>query len=110
MDSKSFFAGNISLYLLNTFVIEYLCNRIPKMRTKNLKNSISILAVVNNQNRLDASPPLMMLFMGIRSSQPTVPKVDNGVHLSVGPKQLCPDFLTLDPIYMHWLYEHVLNL
>ena len=38
--------------------VEYLCNHSPKMRTKDIKNSISILGFVNYQHCLDASPPL----------------------------------------------------
>ena len=38
--------------------VEYLCNRSPKIETKNIKNYSSILAVVNHRNWLDDSPPL----------------------------------------------------
>ena len=40
--------------------VEYLCNRSPKIETKNMKNFSSILAIVNYQNWLDDSPPLSM--------------------------------------------------
>ena len=38
--------------------VEYLCNRNPKIKTKNIKNYSSILAIVNHRNWLDDSPPL----------------------------------------------------
>ena len=38
---------------------EYLCNRSPKIKTKNIKNYSSILAIVNHRNWLDDSPPLI---------------------------------------------------
>ena len=41
-----------------TFLRRYLCNRSPEMRTKNFKNFISVLAIVNYQNWMDASPPV----------------------------------------------------
>ena len=40
--------------------VEYLCNRSPKIKTKNIKNYSSILAIVNDRNWLDDSPPLTM--------------------------------------------------
>ena len=40
------------IYLLNSF-----CNRIPKVRTKNFKNYISIFAFVACRNWLDTSLP-----------------------------------------------------
>ena len=40
--------------------VEYLCNRSPKIKTKNIKNCSSILAIVNHRNWLDDSPPLTM--------------------------------------------------
>ena len=39
--------------------VEYLCNRSPKIETKNMKNYSSILATANHRNWLDDSPPLM---------------------------------------------------
>ena len=39
-------------------VIEYLCNRRPKMKIKHFKNCASILSIVNHRNWLDASLPL----------------------------------------------------
>ena len=42
-------------------VFEYLCNYSPKIRTKHFKNNISILAIANNRNRLDASSPLIVV-------------------------------------------------
>ena len=53
--NKKLFRG----YLLVFF--EYLWNRTPKMRTQNFKNYISILAIANCRNWLDASPPLIAL-------------------------------------------------
>ena len=50
--SKSFFRGDIFF----TFV-EYFCKRSPKIKTKNIKNYSSILAIVNHRNWLDDSPP-----------------------------------------------------
>ena len=38
--------------------VEYLCKRSPKIKTKNIKNYSSILAIVNHRNWLDDSPPL----------------------------------------------------
>ena len=43
------------------FVFAELCNRSPKMRTKNYKSYISILVIVNFRNWMDVSPPLMVL-------------------------------------------------
>ena len=40
--------------------VEYLCKRIPKIKTKNIKNYSSILAIVNHWNWLDDSPPLSL--------------------------------------------------
>ena len=37
------------------FLRRYLCNRSPEMRTKNLKNFILSLAIVNYQSWMDAS-------------------------------------------------------
>ena len=37
--------------------VEYLCNRSHKIKTKNIKNYSSILAIVNHWNWLDDSPP-----------------------------------------------------
>ena len=34
-------------------------NRSPKIKTKNIKNYSSILAIVNHRNWLDDSPPLI---------------------------------------------------
>ena len=38
--------------------VEYLCNHRLKIKTKNIKNSSSILTVVKHWNWLDDSPPL----------------------------------------------------
>ena len=38
--------------------VEYFCNRSPKIKTKNIKNYSSTLAIVNHRNWLDDSPPL----------------------------------------------------
>ena len=51
---KFFFGGYLFV------VVEYLCNRSPKIKTKNIKNYSSILAVVNHRKWLDDSPPLML--------------------------------------------------
>ena len=40
-----------------TFFGGYLCNRSPKIKTKNMKNYSPILAIVNHRNWLDDSPP-----------------------------------------------------
>ena len=51
--SKNFFSGG------HLFVfVEYLCNRSLKIKTKNIKNCSSILAIVNHWNWPDDSPPL----------------------------------------------------
>ena len=44
-------------------VVEYLCNRSSKIKTKHIKNYSLILAIVNHRNWLDDSPPLNVLFM-----------------------------------------------
>ena len=41
-----------------TVFVEYLCNRSPKIKTKNIKNYSSILDIENHRNWLDDSPPL----------------------------------------------------
>ena len=51
--SKNFFGGYLFVF------IEYLCNRSPKIKTKNIKNYSSILSIVNHRNLLDHSPPLI---------------------------------------------------
>ena len=50
---KTFFGG----YLFA--VVEYLCNRSSKIKTKRMKNYSSILAILNHRNWLDDSPPLI---------------------------------------------------
>ena len=40
--------------------VEYLCNHSPKIKTKNIKNYGSILAIVNHRNWLDDSPSLRL--------------------------------------------------
>ena len=49
---KTFFGGYLFVF------VEYLCNRSSKIKTKNIKNYSSILAIVNHWNWLDDSPPL----------------------------------------------------
>ena len=49
---KTFFGGHLFVF------VEYLCNRSSKIKTKNIKNYSSILAIVNHWNWLDDSPPL----------------------------------------------------
>ena len=39
--------------------VEYLCNCSLKIKTKNIKNYSSILAIINHLNWLDDSPPLI---------------------------------------------------
>ena len=51
--SKNFFWGHLFV------VVEYLCNRSPKIKTKHIKSYNSILAIVNHWNWLDDSPPLI---------------------------------------------------
>ena len=51
---KTFFGGYLFV------VVEYLCKRSPKIKTKNTKNYSSISAIVNHRNWLDDSPPLNM--------------------------------------------------
>ena len=48
---KSFFGGHLFAF------VEYLCNRSPKIKTKNIKKYSSILSIVNHRNWLDDSPP-----------------------------------------------------
>ena len=52
---KTFFGGYLFAF------VEYLCNCSPKIKTKNIKNYSSILAIVNHRNWLDDSPPLIAL-------------------------------------------------
>ena len=40
--------------------VEYLCKRSPKIKTKNIKNFSSILAIANHRNCLDDSPHLIL--------------------------------------------------
>ena len=53
---KTFFGGYLFVF------VEYLCNRSLKIKTKNIKNYSSILAIVNHRNWLDDSPPLSQKF------------------------------------------------
>ena len=53
---KLFFGGCLFVF------VEYLCNRSPKIKTKNIKNYSSILAIVNHRNWLNDSPPLKKAF------------------------------------------------
>ena len=53
--SKNFFWGT-SFFVF----VEYLCKRNPKIKTKNIQNYSSILAIVNHRNWLDDSPPLIV--------------------------------------------------
>ena len=43
--SKNFFGGHLFVFA------EYLCNRSPKIKTKNIKNYSSILAIVNHPSQ-----------------------------------------------------------
>ena len=49
---KLFSGGHLVVF------VEYLCNRSPKIKTKNIKKYSSNLAIVNHWNWLDDSPPL----------------------------------------------------
>ena len=49
---KLFSGGHLFIF------VEYLCKRSLKIKTKNIKNYNSILAIVNHRNWLDDSPPL----------------------------------------------------
>ena len=53
---KLFSGGHLFVF------VEYLCKRSPKIKTKNIKNYSSILAIVNHRNWLDDSPPLTKAF------------------------------------------------
>ena len=55
--SKNVFSGG---YLF--VFVEYLCNRSPKIKTKNIKNYSSILAIVNHWNWLDDLPSLRSVY------------------------------------------------
>ena len=50
---KLFVGGHLFVF------VEYLCKRSPKIKTKNIKNYSSILAIANHRNWLDDSPPLI---------------------------------------------------
>ena len=54
---KTFFGGHLFVF------VEYLCNRSPKIKTKNIKNYSSILTIVNYRKWLDDSPPLRLNFL-----------------------------------------------
>ena len=49
---KTFYGGYLFVF------VEYLCNGSHKIKTKNIKNYSSILAIVNHRNWLDDSQPL----------------------------------------------------
>ena len=49
---KAFLGGYLFAF------VEYHCNRSPKIKTKNIKDYSSILAIVNHRNQLDDLPPL----------------------------------------------------
>ena len=49
--------------------VEYLSNRSPKIKTKNIKNYSSILAIVNHRNWLHDSPPLIFVSSLIRKQK-----------------------------------------
>ena len=51
---KYFFGGYLFIF------VECLCNRSSKIKTKNIKNYSSILAIVNHLNWLDDWPPLRL--------------------------------------------------
>ena len=51
---KLFSGGHLFVF------VEYLCKRSPKIKTKNIKNCSSILAIVNHRNWRDDSPPLSL--------------------------------------------------
>ena len=53
---KTFFAGYFFVF------IEYLCNRSPKIKTKNIKNYSSILTIVNHWNWLGDSLPFSFIY------------------------------------------------
>ena len=55
--SKNFFRGYLFVF------VEYLSNRSPKIKTKNVINYNSILTIVNHRNWLDDSPPLRHIAM-----------------------------------------------
>ena len=54
VSKKIFIGGDLFVFA------EYLCKRSPKIKTKNIKNYSSILAIVNHLNWLDDSPPLIL--------------------------------------------------
>ena len=43
--------------------VEYFCNQSHKMRAKSLKNYISVLVIVYYRNWLDASIPLIAMYV-----------------------------------------------
>ena len=61
LENRSFGGKNKTQSFQKLFVgrylfvfVEYLCNRSPKIKTKNIKNYSSILAIVNHRNWLPA--------------------------------------------------------
>ena len=73
---KLFSGGHLFVF------VEYLCNRSPKIKTKNIKNDSSILAIVNHWNWLDDSPPLKMLKRGYFAGCRTVSNTGSGSGLA----------------------------
>ena len=61
--SKTFFVGHLFV------LVEYLCNRNSKIKTKDIKNYSSISAIVNHQNWLDDSLPLTFLYVSMLVSE-----------------------------------------
>ena len=67
---KTFFGGYLLVF------VEYLCNRNPKIKTKNIKNYSSILTIVNHWNWLHNLLPLNYTLMAratpLNSIQPVL--------------------------------------
>ena len=83
--------------------VEYLCNRSPKIKTKNIKNYSLILAIVNHWNWLGNLPPLNskksnLLVINSKLISPTVK-----THLICLLDQFILSTKTNTLIYITWL-------
>ena len=88
--SKYFFSGR------HFFVfVEYLCKRSPKIKTKNIKNYSSILAIVNHRNWLDDSPPLVLKIIGL--------------FLALETKMLENNDISINDVMLEWDFNAVDN-
>ena len=75
--------------------VEYLCKRSPKIKTKNIKNYSSILAIVNHRNWLDDSPPLTRVCQVAWKLGKTPRDWQTGVIIPIfkkGDRKLCTNY------------------